>query len=905
MVPSVRSKLLGFLIVPCLVAAVGPARGANKYEIRATADPEARFIGGTVRLTFVNETTSILTAIPVTIRDGHILEAANAAGKALRVRSGKAENTQDIRLDEPLEPGASVLLRITFDGTYPPDRDGYHLVSGAWHPKALVIRDGEPDPVERQADDYDVTLTLPVTEVVATSGYLVQRNVTSEGKASLRYTARDITDFGFASSPDFLETVLETGGVTIRALYLPGRENWGRKLAEYAARVIPFYVETFGFYPQPLLSILPGSRTATGGYPAASNIIVVHDTLDNAGEAFAEWITAHEIGHQYWGWDCVIDQGKYYHWPGLALGIYMDRQYTEARIPERARAHRNFTERYLSGVERGYDTTISRTWDEIEALPFDFNNIVAHGKAYSVIRMLEGLVGKERFLELTKTLLSSYRGRTLYPWEFQRAAEQASGMDLAWFFRDWFEGNVVLSYEVGDVRQTDSGVEVVVNQTGTAGMPLDIELLLRDGTKARKKIDREAKSQTIVFEEAARPLQVRLDPDGFTPLFSPEGGHVWGRKAQIVDVRFPEKMNWGTNFLIMTVRNDDERAHEIVAHVQTNHLTLPRGWGYEARYSVAPGAEEKLEKDFILIPFPGRERIRLRIRDALEDIQILDREYFAEFPFFNTDSAPLTLPPDLRKYIKAERAAYPRFIAAEQGPFVFYYLEGDSFIEKALPEIARRREEAYRELVDKINPGFDQRVAIYFLPDADSKRVYFGHTGRGWAPGENILVEILNAKERVDPNHELVHIIAGGIGDPPAFLSEGLATYLQEEQKWDGYHIDAWAKAFAARGMLWPVREMVSFTEIGSEESRPAIAYPQAASIVKYLADRFGFEKIVRFYKAAKNDPSEDAVKSNETRLLELTGIGFERLEKEWLERLKTLTPEPVPPGIIEMIKSK
>ena len=65
----------------------------------------------------------------------------------------------------------------------------------------------------------------------------------------------------------------------------------------------------------------------------------------------------------------------------------------------------------------------------------------------------------------------------------------------------------------------------------------------------------------------------------------------------------------------------------------------------------------------------------------------------------------------------------------------------------------------------------------------------------------------------------------------------------------DGYHADAWAMAFHARGLLWPLPGLFGFSEIGSDESRAPIAYPQAASVCHYLISRYGFEKFLEVYR--------------------------------------------------------
>ena len=195
-------------------------------------------------------------------------------------------------------------------------------------------------------------------------------------------------------------------------------------------------------------------------------------------------------------------------------------------------------------------------------------------------------------------------------------------------------------------------------------------------------------------------------------------------------------------------------------------------------------------------------------------------------------------------------------------------------------------------------------LSILF-PDAESKLVYFGHRGMGWAPGGNILVEIFNEKERVDPNHELVHIIAGSLGNPPALFSEGLAVYLQEGQKWDGFHIDAWAKAFDENKMLFPLSQIIAFSEIGSEVSKPAIAYPQAASIVKYLADRYGFNKLMQAYKELKRGGSEEIKESNKVAFSQIFGISIADLEKDWLVSVRNIKIRAIPKAKIEEIKAK
>lgn len=164
-------------------------------------------------------------------------------------------------------------------------------------------------------------------------------------------------------------------------------------------------------------------------------------------------------------------------------------------------------------------------------------------------------------------------------------------------------------------------------------------------------------------------------------------------------------------------------------------------------------------------------------------------------------------------------------------------------------------------------------------------------------------MEVFNEKERVDPFHELAHIVAGTVGNPPALFNEGLATYMQEGHKWHGYDIDAWSKAFLNEKMLWPVSLLFTFQEIGSDGTKPPIAYPQAASIVKFLIGRYGFDKFLAAYKQLKNGAEESVSRENSQIFASIFGITVEQAETLWLEKLGKTATESIPPAKLQEIR--
>jgi hypothetical protein len=875
-----------------------PLLAGNRHEISATLDPAKSAVQGEETISYVNQTGQPLESILLTC-SGKVLRITDDEGRELRRAAEPLIGAERVFLPMAVAAGGSIRLRADFTARAS-SWYGYLEFSGDWHPKRRISREDRVRPL----DSYDVTLTAPDNQVVVSSGRLILEKALVGGMRQYQFRADNITNFALSASPNAVRISRQVEGVAIHTYYLP-EQKWGPKLAEYAARIVSFYKKTFGFYPQETLSIILGKSGSRGGQPLASNVVMVYDTLDEAGgEPFAEWITAHEIGHMYWGWECVLDDTRYYHWPGLAMGIYTDRLYTEAFNPAGLDNHRRMVGTYLQGVAAGNDTTMRRTWDEIEALKFDFNNIVAHGKAYAVTQMLEELIGRDKFFRLARLLQDRYRYRYLSPEDFQKTAEEVSGQKLDWFFSDWLESNKVLSYQIDGLEQSGGQVRVKVRRTGTAALPMDLELRLEDGTRLRKKTAREPESQTIVFDKQAKPRQARLNPDSRLALYSPEAKHVWGGKVEVVDVRMPEPLAWNTNTLSVVVRNTDDRPHEIDIDTQARSSSVPRAWGNNTKQTIAPGQNKTIEHSFIIPAFAGKVEPRLTITDLTEQMWLFRRNYPAEFPPANTRINPLRLPPSLWGLLKAEKSEYPALRVAERGHFVFYYLDGDSYVASRIDEVARRREKAYRELAAKINPAYADQVTIYLFPDADSKRVYTGHTGMGWAVGQT-LVEIFNEKDRLDPNHELVHVIARSLGEPPALLSEGLATYFQENQRWDGYHIDAWAKAFATEKMLWPLPELLGFTDIGPEGSRPPIAYPQAASVIKYLVDRYGFDSVIRAYKRFNRSSRDEVRRANAEQFAQIFGATVDEVEQAWLASLRSISTDPIPAAKITELITK
>jgi len=216
-----------------------------------------------------------------------------------------------------------------------------------------------------------------------------------------------------------------------------------------------------------------------------------------------------------------------------------------------------------------------------------------------------------------------------------------------------------------------------------------------------------------------------------------------------------------------------------------------------------------------------------------------------------------------------------------------------SLAQSRIQFIAAERENGLRQVEEILGLQYADRILLVFYPDSTTKTEETGHIGAGFGGG-GAIVEIYNAEIQLDPYHEVAHIVAGDLGDPPALLNEGFATYVSERLgapalRYLGHPdktINEAVCALAASGDLIPLAELLRFTEIGSEVSRPPVSYPQAASIVKYLIEVEGVERFREAYRVLVNGDEQARFGQNEQAFARIFGKSLVDLEQAWRRAL-------------------
>ena len=495
----------------------------NKYDIKIKLSPDMKTANCTQTVTYYNPNDFSLKTLyfrvhypddkpeckvhKITYKDGQTLEFDSS-----RTHPG----VLTVRLPQSLKASESLNLNMSF--SVPVQYRSYYIFGymsnyHCWHPWALPYYQGELKPNWKEFASYRNTLTVPEDKKIVTSGKIISETPLSDGTKKLTAEASHVTNFGIFFFDQLHTEKRQVQNITVYNHFIPDSADWTRGLADKAAEIVQFYLDTVGFYPQKEIHIIPGSFTFGGGFPIASNVFEIHQHggKDKMG------ITAHEIAHIYWGYDYILVPNQTdHHWLSIGMGKITDNLYRGVEPP--------YGGDYLAAAWAGYNTQMMQSDDEFSQLDYDWNTVICHDKAFAVLKMLEYVIGKKTFHCLYTALLQRYGYQVLTGDDFIKVTEEISGQDLKWFFYPWLHTNRILDYQIRNVETDPSEkgflTKVQIKRTGEIPMPIEIGLMTMDSTLHIKTFPREREEGWIEFTTTSPLLNVELDPNYRLTIFS-------------------------------------------------------------------------------------------------------------------------------------------------------------------------------------------------------------------------------------------------------------------------------------------------------------------------------------------------------------------------------------------------
>jgi aminopeptidase N len=365
-------------------------------------------------------------------------------------------------------------------------------------------------------------MTVPAKYVTLSNGKLTTQKPNADG------TRTDTWKMDLPHSPYLF--MMAVGDFKIY------RDKWRNTPVDYylEAKYAPYAKDIFGLTPEMMEFF---SKTLGVDYPWNKYAqIVVRDYVSGAMENTTATLhgsyvqatkrelldtyygqgpstIAHELFHQWFG-DYVTAES----WSNLTVNESfadfsetMWAEYKYGKDEGGAHIHQDMLS-YLRSPGANTKNLVRFNYDDKE----DVFDQVTYQKGGRVLYMLRNFLGNDAFYKGLNIYLKTNALKAAEAHQLRLAFEEASGLDLNWFFNQWYfnAGHPVLniSYKWDDAKKTQT-VYLAQTQPGDAFvLPMAIDIYA-GGKKTRHQVWMRSKADTLTFASATKPDLVNVDGD--------------------------------------------------------------------------------------------------------------------------------------------------------------------------------------------------------------------------------------------------------------------------------------------------------------------------------------------------------------------------------------------------------
>ena len=480
-----------------------------------------------------------------------------------------------INLEKPLKPGESTSLDIEWAYALVEEnavraRNGYEtfedgndiFLMAQWYPRVTVFSDYEGwhnkefignGEFTLEFGDFEVDISVPSDHVVSATGFLLNENdvlspiqkkrmkqarksekpmfiitpdeaYDNELEKSTDYKtwsfkAENVRDFAWASSRKFIwdaagykQDSKENPLVMAMSFYpKEGEPLWSKYSTEAVMHTMKVYSKYSFDYPYPTAQSVNGP---VGGmeYPMITfngpRTELEDDgtrTYSRSEKEFLIGVVIHEVGHIYYPMIVNSDERQ---WTWMDEGLNTFVQYlAEQEWDINYRSDRGEPRWMTEFMSSSYQVPIMTNSESL--LQFGNN---AYGKpATALVVLRETILGRELFDQAFREYSVRWKFKRPTPYDFFRTMEEASGVDLDWFWRGWFYSTDHVDIALNNIHL--ASLDTLDPQINLAKDRVDFEnepLILHDQRNEAAKIE------TRVTE---RPelLDIYNEYDEFTP----------------------------------------------------------------------------------------------------------------------------------------------------------------------------------------------------------------------------------------------------------------------------------------------------------------------------------------------------------------------------------------------------
>jgi len=364
-----------------------------------------------------------------------------------------------VPLHQALEPGQSVIIHLTYETTIPTqvgpgnglyayDQEILALAGfyptipvfdhNGWH---LAVAPHFADATYTDIALYDVTLTVPTGMILATSGTIIETTAQNDGTKTARALSGPMRDFFIVMSPTYMKLSRVVGEVTVNSYFPEDYEIAGEFALDVGANALAIFSDIIGPYPYREfdLAAVPVPSTLGGvEYPGVTALAWRYylDQGNPETRRFMEFVTAHEVAHQWWyglvGNDQVTDP-----WLDEALTQYTTVHYFENRYGPEKRTEmidQMFSPFYWQLQDTNTNRPVFGSATSFqEALYYP----VIYGKGPLFFEAVRNQLGDEAYFASLRQYAQQYRYGLAQPEDLLNLFAQVSGQNVEGLYRQW------------------------------------------------------------------------------------------------------------------------------------------------------------------------------------------------------------------------------------------------------------------------------------------------------------------------------------------------------------------------------------------------------------------------------------------------------------------------------------
>ena len=496
------------------------------------------------------------------------------------------DTRMQVRLPEGLSASnGKISFRITYSFELPEygaDRFGILQTEkgpiftvAQWYPRMCVFDDLKgwntepylgPSEFYLEYGDFEVNITAPENLTVAAGGELINpqevlskeqikrldkaktsdkaimiisdvellekiKNTKAKSMKTWKYKLKNARDFAWAASEFFVwdaaKISLPSGNSSLAMSFYPleskDQNAWGRS-TEYIKGSVENYSKRWFEYPYPV-AVNVASNVGGMEYPG----IVFCSSGSTNSALFG--VTDHEFGHT-WFPMIVGSNERQYGWMDEGFNTFInsladdDFNNGEYSAPPTSATEMSW---FLFNPE---SESIFNAPDAMREENIGSCLYYKPGLGLEILR--NHILGEERFDYAFKTYIKRWAYKHPSPWDFFNTMENASGENLAWFWKGWFIHSLVLDQSIDSVAfNPEKGSVVSLSNNLTMAMPVYVEYQTKSGKKGTMKLPVEIWNNTSSFQflinEKEELTMLSIDPNGFYPDVERQN-NTWKKK---------------------------------------------------------------------------------------------------------------------------------------------------------------------------------------------------------------------------------------------------------------------------------------------------------------------------------------------------------------------------------------